>query len=53
MPPYHKEAIRLKELKEHRQELCDKATNNLIDGQGDTAYTRLRWNKLKTNFMKL
>jgi hypothetical protein len=47
MPPRHKGAIRLKVVKEHRQELYDKAINNLIDGQGDAAYTRLRWKKLK------
>jgi hypothetical protein len=34
-------------VKEHRKELYDKAINNLIDGQGDAAYTRLRWKKLK------
>jgi hypothetical protein len=47
MPPRNKAAIRLKQVKEHRKELYDKAINNLIDGQGDAAYTRLRWKKLK------
>ena len=47
MPPRHKGAARLKKVREHRQELYDKAINNLIDGQGDAAYTRLRRKKLK------
>jgi len=47
MPPRNKAVIRLKQVKEHRKELYDKAINNLIDGQGDAAYTRLRWKKLK------
>ena len=47
MPLRNKAAIKLKQVREHRKELYDKAINNLIDGKGDDAYTRLRWKKLK------